>query len=219
LVKHEFYEPRGKLLKNGRPEPKEFFGLLSDLLRAQVIWVDTSKTGPDAYEHTAQNRRHISNPFEVRIVVDVLRHILTNNAFVEALTNDTKKGEVPIGVISMYKGQVDKIERALAKAEWMGELRPLVKIDTVDSYQGKENRIVLLSLTRNNNEYKQGFLHSPNRLNVAMSRAMDRLIIIGATQMWRDRNQSSPLGTVLRYIVEQAAEGIIEITDARRFRS
>ena len=46
---------------------------------------------------------------------------------------------------------------------------------------------MVLSLVRNNSSRRQGFLKSPNHLNVAMSRAMDRLIIVGASVMWRDR--------------------------------
>jgi len=98
----------------------------------------------------------------------------------------------------MYSAQVTRINNAIARAEWLGPLRSLIKVDTVDGYQGKENRIIILSLVRNNARYEQGFLSSPNRLNVAMSRAMDRLVIIGAMRMWKDRNTESPLGNFVR---------------------
>jgi superfamily I DNA and/or RNA helicase len=75
-----------------------------------------------------------------------------------------------------------------------------VKIDTVDSYQGKQNRIIILSATRNNNAYSQWHLASPERVNVSISRAMDRLIIVGSTRMWRSPNEERPLGKVLRFI-------------------
>ena len=60
-----------------------------------------------------------------------------------------------------------------AEAVWLGSARRLVKIDTVDSYQGKENRIIILTTVRNNKGLRPGFLRSPNRINVAMSRAMN----------------------------------------------
>jgi superfamily I DNA and/or RNA helicase len=72
--------------------------------------------------------------------------------------------------------------------------RKLVKIDTVDSYQGKENPIVIVSLVRNNVEgpaengvktIREGFLVRPNRINVAVSRAMDRLVIVGSQSRWK----------------------------------
>lgn len=66
-------------------------------------------------------------------------------------------------------------------------------VGTVDSYQGKQNPIVVLSLVRNNDsgpeEFRQrtitqGFMIRPNRINVALSRAMDRLIIVGTRTRW-----------------------------------
>ena len=67
----------------------------------------------------------------------------------------------------------------------------------MDSYQGKENRIIILSVTRNDKHRTPGFLRLPNRINVALSRAMDKLIIVGAADMWRGKNSSYPLGKVL----------------------
>ena len=218
LISKCFYEPRGKLLKNGRSAPDEFYGLLPELLRAQVVWADTSKAGSEAAERASEGEKSIRNHYEARVVVDILRHILTNEKFVEALMKEIKPGEIPIGVISMYRAQVGEIERAMAKAEWMGEYRNLVKVDTVDGYQGKQNRIIIVSLVRKNTSYRQGFLNSPNRLNVAMSRAMDRLIVVGATEMWRLRNQDTPLGAVLQYVRLHAADGEIQTIDSQQFR-
>lgn len=68
-----------------------------------------------------------------------------------------------------------------------------VKVDTVDSYQGKENPIVILSLVRNNADgppqsgaatVREGFLSRSNRINVSISRAMDRLVIVGSNARW-----------------------------------
>jgi superfamily I DNA and/or RNA helicase len=88
----------------------------------------------------------------------------------------------------------------------------LIKIDTVDSYQGKENRIIIVSATRNNPHHDQGFVSSRQRINVAISRAMDRLIIVGAARMWRERNQGSPMGQVLAYI-EEHRDGVSFATE------
>jgi len=96
----------------------------------------------------------------------------------------------------MYSKQRELIDKMKSEAAWLGEIRRLVKVDTVDSYQGKENRIVILSTVRNNSSLNPGFLKSPNRINVAMSRAMERLYIAGASRMWKGRNASLPLGKV-----------------------
>ena len=108
--------------------------------------------------------------------------------------------EPAIGIICMYSKQRELIDRMKAEATWLGAARRLVKVDTVDSYQGKENRIVILSTVRNNASLTYGFLKSPNRVNVAMSRAMERLVIVGASKMWKRHNEELPLGKVLKMV-------------------
>jgi len=94
---------------------------------------------------------------------------------------------------------------------WEDDFKALVKIDTVDSYQGKENRIIILSITRSCPKLSTGFLYLPNRINVALSRAMDRLVIVGASQMWRGKNKNKPLGPVLEFIELNAAPGVYKV--------
>jgi len=219
LVSECFYKPRGKDLVTGRGKPPQYYDALPPELGSEVIWVDTSSAGVESRETRAEGEKSTRNPFEARTVVDVLRHLLTCDAFVDGLLADIRPGEIPVGVIAMYSAQVVEIHRALARAEWIGEMRRHVKVDTVDSYQGKENRIVVLSLVRNNTEYRQGFLQSANRLNVAMSRAMDRLVIVGAGGMWRRERSDSPLAHVLQHIQRNADPGRFEVIDAAQFRS
>lgn len=112
----------------------------------------------------------------------------------------------PIGVITMYRGQKRLIEEDLSRAEWAAPLRDAVRIDTVDSYQGSENSLLILSLVRNNDKGLQGFLVDQSRINVALSRAKDRLVIIGSKKMWSGVNTPSALGSVVRYVAEQHAK-------------
>ena len=65
---------------------------------------------------------------------------------------------------------------------------------------------MILSTVRNNTALKPGFLRSPNRINVAMSRAMERLYIVGAQRMWDGRNADLPLGQVRKRVCEMAAQ-------------
>ncbi|HCD8379215.1 TPA: hypothetical protein ND784_004786, partial [Klebsiella pneumoniae] len=53
---------------------------------------------------------------------------------------------------------------------------------------------------------KPKFLKNPNRINVAISRAMDRLIIVGSTHMWTGANKDLPLGKVLSFISDRSSE-------------
>lgn len=186
-------------LDPGRGEPKLWFDELPVIVKSIVTWIDTSDAGRESWEKK-RDRFGMENPFEAREILDLLRTICTNGSFIKPLIEDSTDDEKPIGVICMYADQKRLLIKLLSEQDWATGYRHLIKIDTVDSYQGKENRIIILSITRNNAHFDQGFLRSPERVNVAISRAMDRLIIVGAANMWRERNQTSPIGKVLAYI-------------------
>lgn len=116
------------------------------------------------------------------------------------LTHLKEKDDALIGVICMYAEQKRLLRQKFNQEVWAEGFKDLVKIDTVDSYQGKENRIIILSLTRSDRTRYPGFLRAPNRINVAMSRAMDRLLIVGNTDMWKKHNSDKPLGQVVSYM-------------------
>ena len=218
LVSNCFYAPRGRVLKQGRPAPDHYFNNLSDFFSSEVTWVDTSEAGQEAYEQDWRipRKKDYRNLFEAKAILDVLKHIVSNEAFMEALARGHKLGEQPIGIIAMYSAQVKEIVRAIARTDWIGSARQMIKVDTVDSYQGKENRIIIVSLVRNNPDKRQGFLYSPNRLNVAMSRAMDRLIIVGASKMWRNTGIECPLANVVKHIDHSSDEA--RFVDANSLR-
>jgi len=87
---------------------------------------------------------------------------------VEAL-NDAGLGEKEVGVITPYKEQQRLLATRLGKK---------AEIGTVDAYQGREKDIVIFDLVRANPNYQLGFTAQPNRLNVALSRARQKLIIV-----------------------------------------
>lgn len=185
-------------LEPGRGAPAPWFDQLPERVRSIVTWVDTSDAGRESYDR-AKNPGY-DNAYEAREIIDLLRSICTSGNFIQALMEDSAEDEKPIGVICMYAEQERLLLRLLSEQDWATGYRRLIKIDTVDSYQGKENRIIIVSTTRNNGRYEQGFLSSRERVNVAVSRAMDRLVIVGAARMWRERHQGSPLGRVLAHI-------------------
>lgn len=80
-----------------------------------------------------------------------------------------------ISILTFYNGQRKLIERELAQRS--GEHAP--GVFTVDSFQGEENRIILLSTVRNNDNCSVGFIADQNRINVALSRAQDGMYIFG----------------------------------------
>ena len=114
----------------------------------------------------------------------------------------------------MYAEQKRIIRQKFKEIEWADDFKSLIKIDTVDSYQGKENRIIILSITRSSKDQKPKFLRTPNRINVALSRAMDRLLIVGSTHMWKGRNKDLPLGQVLECISTKSVEDGYQIVES-----
>ena len=197
LVSECFYPER---LEAGRSGPPEWFSSAPERLRAIVTWIDTSANGTEAHDRQHRGSTSFDNPFESREILDLLRAVAAQDEFLQHLIRNTSTDERPIGVICMYADQKRLIQKQFDEQDWSSQLRRLVQIGTVDSYQGKQNRIIILSATRNNNSYSQGHLASPERVNVSISRAMDRLIIVGATRMWRSPNEDRPLGKVLRFI-------------------
>lgn len=185
-------------LQPGRGAPPPWFDQLPERIRAVVTWIDTSDAGRESYDRP--KTPGFDNLYEAREILDLLRSICTGGPFVQSLIDHCAEDEKPIGVICMYAAQERLLQRMLSEQDWATGYRRLIKIDTVDSYQGKENRIIIVSTTRNNGRFEQGFLSSNERVNVAVSRAMDRLVIVGAARMWRERHQRSPMGRVLAHI-------------------
>lgn len=190
-------EPLGKPYKDKmvRVVPNIYQHCSVQELRSTVTWVDTSEKFSDAVGTTFFNKH------EARKIIDLLEKIHADEELLKELKERSKPNEPPIGIICMYGEQKRYLRKQFNSKAWNEDFRSLVKIDTVDSYQGKENRIIILSVTRNSPDNKIGFMNMPNRINVALSRAMDRLVIFGASRLWSmPRHQESPLGEVLNYI-------------------
>jgi hypothetical protein len=183
-----------------------------------VTWVDTSAAAKASREQRERGETSCKNQFEVSQILDILRQIFGRTEFMNRLYEDCDEEAQPIGVICGYSDQKHLLQKRLSEQPWAAAHRDLVKIDTVDSYQGKENRIILLSLTRNNERFEQGFLASAERANVSISRAMERLIIVGAGRMWRERNQQSPFGKILAYIEQHADSSSFRLIEAQGAR-
>ena len=84
-----------------------------------------------------------------------------------------------VGIISPYRVQVQYLRRLLKKKAWVKPFRHLISVNTVDGFQGQERDIILISLVRSNDEGQIGFLRDLRRMNVAITRARMKLIILG----------------------------------------
>ncbi|EMK07646.1 MULTISPECIES: AAA domain-containing protein [Leptospira] len=150
----EFYSD---ILKSGRPE-KERIPEIFPFLNA-FQWIDTA--GTDSEEVIIDDS--ISNPFEADLQVRLCFLLKENDWPEEEIT-----------ILSPYRAQVRLISEKLRD---VGLTK--INVSTIDSFQGRENRCILLGFVRSNSEGRSGFLKESRRINVGMTRARDLLLCIG----------------------------------------
>jgi len=117
----------------------------------------------------------LRNEAEVRVAAQVVR-----------LLDERCPRELTMAVIAMYAEQVERLRQALGRRKF----KRSVKIDTVDSFEGREEDLVVISLVRSNERGRIGFLRVPNRLNVAISRAKRLVACIGDSATLRSGEES-----------------------------
>ena len=86
---------------------------------------------------------------------------------------------IDIGIISPYRAQVQYLRQLVKRDDQLKPLRHLISINTVDGFQGQERDIIIISLVRSNEQGQIGFLRDLRRMNVAITRARMKLIILG----------------------------------------
>ncbi|EOX4458520.1 AAA domain-containing protein [Vibrio alginolyticus] len=212
LVSQCFYDGE---LENGDRKIPDIYRDVPNEMNAFTTWVDTSHLGKQAKHQENGSRYNIYNEKEAEAIVDVLKQVDENKNFLSSLLEQVKEGEAAIGIICMYAEQKRYLRRKVKQSGFSDGLIKLLNIDTVDSYQGKENRIIILSVTRSDQRQSSGFMYLPNRINVALSRAMDRLVIVGDKRMWQGKNSHLPFGKVITYMEENANESLYRFVDAK----
>ena len=114
------------------------------------------------------------NPAEAQLALQTLHDYL------ERIGRDRILYErLDIGIISPYKGQVHLLRRMMRQDSYWKPFRHLISVNTVDGFQGQERDIILISMVRQNEQGQVGFLSDLRRMNVAITRARMKLIIIG----------------------------------------
>ena len=149
-----------------------------------ITWIDTSDKEPtDAIEEGEDLN------FKEQFVGESFGRINKAEAELTLLTLAeyfTKIGKqrviderIDVGIISPYRAQVQYLKRLIKKYEFFKPYRRLISVNTVDGFQGQERDVILISLVRSNDEGQIGFLKDLRRMNVAMTRARMKLIILG----------------------------------------
>ena len=137
-----------------------------------MLWIDTSEMNCRE-EFIGESFGRI-NKTEAGLTLQTLE-----NYFKKIGKERILEERIDVGVISPYRAQVQYLRRLLVKKEFFKPFRRLISINTVDGFQGQERDIILISLVRANDEGQIGFLRDLRRMNVAITRARMKLIILG----------------------------------------
>ena len=193
LVSQCFYD--GELTS----EDRESLAWLQMLAPRPVTWLTTAHI-KDRHERPRPGGS-IVNDAEARVIITFLRTA-------EGLARAARKSGTVV-VLSGYAAQRDALEERIArerpKMRWLS-----VESSTVDAFQGRQADIVLFSLTRANRKRKLGFTKERPRLNVALSRARDALIVVGDHAFAREADNSGAMRRVLDYIEDNPDDCGIE---------
>ena len=137
-----------------------------------MVWVDTSDL--DIHEEFVGESFGRINKIEAELTLNELKKYFTKIGKTRILEE-----RIDVGIISPYRAQVQYLRRLIKKNEFYKPYRHLISVNTVDGFQGQERDIIVISLVRSNDEGQIGFLRDVRRMNVAITRARIKLIILG----------------------------------------
>lgn len=137
-----------------------------------MAWIDTSQT--EAYEQFVGEGFGRINKREAELTLECLREY-----FEKVGRQRILEESIDVGIISPYRAQVQLLRQMIKRSEFFRPFRRLLSVNTVDGFQGQERDIIIISLVRSNQEGHIGFLSDLRRMNVAMTRARMKLIIMG----------------------------------------
>jgi superfamily I DNA and/or RNA helicase len=160
-----------------------------------VYWISTSDVS-EQISKERENGKSRSNPYEAKVIKGVLWKIQE-----DCELNNLQK---EVGVISAYRSQISILESAITPNDQELWKNLHIIIHTVDAFQGGECDIIIYDLVRSNPKKKLGFTSDDRRLNVALSRAKQLLIIVGddnmAYQGRTPKNIPNPFKPLIEYI-------------------
>lgn len=137
-----------------------------------IVWVNTE--GMDCNEEFVGESYGRINKSEAELCIDELRNYILRIGKERFLDE-----RIDVGLISPYKAQVQYLRRLLRQDPFFKPYRSAITVNTVDGFQGQERDVILISLVRANEKGEIGFLGDLRRMNVAITRARMKLIILG----------------------------------------
>lgn len=137
-----------------------------------IVWVDTSEF--DFHEEFVGDSYGRINKQEADLLLQKLKDYI-NRIGGDRIINE----RIDFGVISPYKAQVQYLRRKIKTSNFFHPYRQAITVHTVDGFQGQERDVIFISLVRANEEGQIGFLNDLRRMNVAITRARMKLVILG----------------------------------------
>jgi superfamily I DNA and/or RNA helicase len=116
------------------------------------------------------------NPEEANLL---LRHLAILFNRIQAQVPERLEQGLTVGIITPYKEQVRQLRKQLRNSPMLADYESMVDINTVDGFQGQERDVVYISLVRSNKRSTIGFLKDIRRMNVALTRARQKLVVVG----------------------------------------
>ena len=147
---------------------------------APILWLDTSTINLGEDEKYDFREQFIGESFgrvnkgEANLTLSLLQ-IYFQRIGKQRILDD----RIDVGIISPYRAQVQYLKRLIKKRAFFKPFRHLISVNTVDGFQGQERDVILISMVRANQEGQIGFLRDLRRMNVAITRARMKLIILG----------------------------------------
>lgn len=135
-----------------------------------IEFIDTAGCG---FEETT-DQKSIANPEEAAMLIQMLL-----SYYQHWEQQQLGKPQPSTGVIAPYKDQIYALQEAMADNSDLQRFKGSIVINTIDSFQGQEKDIIFISMTRSNADGVIGFLKDYRRMNVAMTRARKKLVVIG----------------------------------------
>lgn len=137
-----------------------------------LVWINTDDS--DSSEAQLEGSLSKINKTEANVLIETLHE------YIEKIGKERILDEkIDFGLISPYKAQIQYIRSLIKKDGYFKPFRKLITVHTVDGFQGQERDVIVISLVRSNNEGQIGFLQDLRRMNVAITRARMKLIILG----------------------------------------
>jgi len=189
---NQFYHEKlelGHVIINGRSRP------LDEMRHHQLeiapwvssndhlVWVDTPIGGE--WEHTQDGPTRYNDK-----EIDTTLHMLTSLA---SFFEQEKRAPLSVGITSVYAAQVGRLRQKMSHLDLPPEIKKGLRVSTVDRFQGMERDIMFLNLVLNRRNLPPSkWLRTPERINVAMSRARHLLVIVGSKHNYVEVEGTSP---------------------------